>query len=77
VTQEYSKILEETSQVEQASASFHIDQKIDIAPLVRLTARHRAENPDVGGAVKGGKPEDLGSSASQLFDFHVLALRAP
>jgi hypothetical protein len=75
-TQEISKILQQPPQVEQAPAAPHVDQEVDVTPVIRFVTRYGAEDPNVGGTMKPSQSENLGPPPAQLFDSHAYSSHA-
>lgn len=68
------KLLLESNDIEQRSTWLDIDQEVDVALLVIITPRHRAEHSYVAGAVTCGHVQNFVAVPTERFEPHVFMI---
>ena len=61
---EISEIHQQTTEIEQTTAGFQLDQEVDVTAAVRITAGHRSEYANAVDAVPLGDLQDGVPTAS-------------
>ncbi len=64
-SQKVSQLVLDAQKVEHRAAVVEVDQQVDVAGRLMVTARHRPENPDVPGAVAFGDGNDVVAALPQ------------
>jgi hypothetical protein len=64
-------VLLEGDDIEQRSARLNVDEEIDVAVFMVITARDRAEHPDMANAVTSGAVQDFATVTAEPFKPHA------
>jgi hypothetical protein len=65
-TEQFLKVEGQATEIEEAAVFVHVDDEVEIAVVVLLTAGHGPEDPHVARPVRAGDGQDLLAAPSEL-----------